>query len=159
MDKKPCVLCDGWRDGENIPIVYSAPIAPNIPPPGYDPPENKKPEFQFINIPANTQMIALVVHDILDGEPVDGKRPGWTHYTALYSPTGILIEEGETSEDGKGWVGPYPEEEGEYHTTAYFLSEPLSNSKFNRSKILRHFTQYGLGSANLVGKYKNPFTE
>ncbi|MDH3695483.1 MAG: hypothetical protein OER96_13035 [Gammaproteobacteria bacterium] len=153
---KPALHCDGWKDGENIPVAYTAPVAPNIPPPGKPQPENKKPEFSFSNVPAETQMIALVVHDVLDGEPVDGERPGWTHYTALYLPDGSLVEEGESSEETKGWVGPYPDDCGEYHCTAYFLSQPIVGKTITRAEILKQYKSLGLGLANIVGKYTNP---
>ena len=156
MTKTPDILCDGWNDGETVPIEYTAPKEANIQPPDAPQPENRKPTFTFTNVPADTQIIALVVHDVLEGEPVNGERPGWTHYTALFSPEGLLLEEGETSESEKGWVGPYPEIKGEYHCTAYFLSESFSGSDFSRTDILKKYDRHGLGKANLVGKYTNP---
>ena len=101
-------------------------------------------------------IIALVVHDVLEGEPVDGIRPGWTHYTALLSPQGDLLREGCTDEDQPGWVGPYPVERGEYHCTGYFLGRDIAEKNFTRGAILKAFEKYGLGSVNIIGKYTNP---
>ena len=158
MTKAPGILCDGWKDGEMVPIAYTASREANIQPSFQPQPENRKPSFTFTDVPAGTENIALVVHDVLEGEPVNGERPGWTHYTALFSPEGLLLEEGKTSESEKGWVGPYPEGSGEYHCTAYFLSESVSDSDFSRSTILGKYDRYGLGKANLVGKYTNPLS-
>lgn len=156
MSDDPILLCDAWEDQGDIPVAFTAPIEPNIQPPSEAQPENRKPVFSFRNAPSGTRMIALVVHDVLDGEPVNGERSGWTHYTALYSPDGTLLDEGKTSEEKKGWVGPYPEQRGEYHCTAYFLSEPLPGGGFSRDTILAKFDTHGLGSANIVGNYRNP---
>ncbi|MGB5709199.1 MAG: YbhB/YbcL family Raf kinase inhibitor-like protein [Arenicellales bacterium] len=159
MSKAPGIQCDGWKDGGDIPIVYTAAKEANIQPTGRLRPENRQPNFTFSNIPIGTHIIALVVHDVLDGEPVDGIRPGWTHYTALLTPEGDLLEEGETSETEKGWVGPYPVDSGEYHCTAYFLKEGFSLIPITRANILEMFQYYGLGTANMVGKYTNPLSE
>ena len=158
MTKAPSIICDGWGNEEQIPIVYTAPIEPNIQPPGEPQPENRKPYFTFSNVPVDTVSIALVVHDILDGDLINGEKAGWTHYTALFSPQGLLLQEGGTSEDRIGWVGPYPEEKGEYHCTAYFLSEQLSAPSFTRADILKFYGSNGLGIANMIGKYTNPLS-
>ncbi len=156
MNQSPRLHCSGWRDGETIPISYTAPIDPNLQPKDMPQPKNEKPDFSFSNVPVDTAIIALVVHDVLDGEPVNGVRPGWTHYTALYSPDGSLIEEGQTSEDTNGWIGPYPEQSGEYHCTAYFLSQTMTGKIITRAQILNLYNSSGLGLANIVGHYANP---
>ena len=156
MSNAPEIHCSAWQDGEDIPIEYSAPKGPNLDLPGDQQPENKIPDFKFTNLPAGTRAIALVVHDVLDGEPVQGIKPGWTHYTAVFSPEGALLSEGATGEDEPGWIGPYPEVSGEYHCTAYFLSNEFVESGYSRSKIIEVFGDHGLGSANMVGKYTNP---
>ena len=158
MNKAPEIQCDGWNDGETVPIAYTAPREANIQPPGNPQPENKRPEFTFSHVPAGTRSIALVVHDVLDGEPINGERPGWTHYTALFSPEGLLLEEGDTSETEKGWVGPYPEDSGEYHCTAFFLSKRFTEGSFSRAEILNEYDRHGLAQANIIGKYTNPLS-
>jgi phosphatidylethanolamine-binding protein (PEBP) family uncharacterized protein len=158
MSNVPNIYCSAWQDGEEIPVEYTAPKSPNLNLPGDQQPANKQPDFKFTNLPAGTRAIALVVHDILDGEPVDGVRPGWTHYTAIYSPEGELLSEGET-DDEPGWTGPYPEVSGEYHCTAYFLSTKFEETGYSRSKIIEVFGDHGLGSANMVGKYTNPLSK
>ena len=156
MNKPPKIRCDAWKDGELIPTSYTANKEPNIQPPGSPQPENRVPGFTFSNLPADTKSIALVVHDVLDGDPVDGVRPGWTHYTALYSRDGELQQEGLTSEEDNGWVGPYPDVAGEYHATAYFLNTQLSSDKLSRRDILDAFKHCGVGTANMIGRYVNP---
>jgi len=156
MSNTPEIHSNAWQDGEIIPVEYTAPIAPNLDLPGSQQPENRKPDFTFTNIPPGTRTIALVVHDVLDGDPVDGVRPGWTHYTAIFNQEGKLLTEGTTSEDEPGWVGPYPEKCGEYHCTAYFLSRQFTGQEITRSKILEEFGKHGSGSANIIGKYTNP---
>lgn len=156
MNTNPEIHCDAWKDGEEIPIEYTAPKEPNIQAPGGQQPENRIPNFTFANVPDGTQAIALVVHDVLDGEPVEGARPGWTHYIAIMSPEGRLLKEGTTDEDETGWVGPYPERSGEYHCTAYFLSDEFPEIEITRTNILKLFGSHGLGSVNMVGKYTNP---
>ena len=141
-----------------MPIEYTVSKETNIQPPESPQPQNRNPVFTFTNVPEGTQAIALVVHDVLEGEPVNGERPGWTHYTALFSPAGLLLEEGETSETEKGWVGPYPEVNGEYHCTAYFLSESFTDPDFSRADILKKYQSHGLGKANMVGKFTNPLS-
>jgi phosphatidylethanolamine-binding protein (PEBP) family uncharacterized protein len=158
MSDAPEICCSAWQDGETIPVEYTAPKSPNLDLPTDRQPENRKPDFRFSNIPAGTRAIALVVHDVLDGEPVDGVRPGWTHYTAIYSPDGNLLTEGATNEDEPGWIGPYPELSGEYHCTAYFLGCEFTEPDYSRSKIIEIFENHGLESANMVGKYTNPLS-
>ncbi len=159
MDKRPKIQCDAWKDGGEIPIEYTAPQDDNIQPPGAPQPENKRPNFTFTNVPEGTQAIALVVHDILYGDPVDGVIPGWTHYTAIMSPEGSILKEGTADEDKTGWLGPYPTDCGVYHCTAYFLSKEFSELKFTRSNILEAFESDGLGSANMVANYTNPLSK
>ena len=156
MNISPEIRCNAWEDGGDIPIEYSAPKESNIQPPGGRQPENRKPGFSFVNVPVGTLTIALVVHDILDGDPVNGVKPGWTHYTAIFSPEGEILEAGIADENETGWVGPYPVDRGEYHCTAYFLGSNFTKEKFTRACILEAFRIHGLGSANMVGKYTNP---
>jgi phosphatidylethanolamine-binding protein (PEBP) family uncharacterized protein len=156
MTKLPEIRCSAWQDGGIIPIEYTAPREPNIQSHKGRQPENRLPEFSLINIPVATVAIALVVHDVLDGEPVSGERPGWTHYTAMLSPDGKIIKEGYSDEEQAGWVGPYPADHGEYHCTVYFLDSELDKENFTRACILEAFSVHGLGSANMVGKYTKP---
>jgi len=158
MTAAPEIHCDGWNDGADIPIEYTAPKDDNVQPAKDPQPKNKQPKFTFTNVPEGTRSIAFVVHDVLEGEPVDGVRPGWTHYTAILSPDGEIQVEGETSEPEPGWVGPYPLDSGEYHCTAYFLSDEFPAGQIDRAKILQVFDVFGLGSANMVGKYTNPLS-
>ncbi len=158
MTKLPEIRCSAWQDGGMIPIEYTAPKESNIQSHKGRQPENRMPEFSLINIPVATVAIALVVHDVLDGEPVGGERPGWTHYTALLSSDGKVIREGISDEGQAGWVGPYPEDQGEYHCTAYFIDSALDTENLTRAHILEAFRVHGLGSANTVGKYSNPLS-
>ncbi len=62
-------------------------------------------------------------------------------------------------EEGKiGWLGPYPENQGEYHCTAYFLDAPFPDTEINRSTILEVYKIHGIDTANMVGKYVNPLS-
>ena len=159
MNNVPKIYCIAWEDGDKIPVEYTAPKSPNLDLPGDRQPENRKPDFKFTDLPVGTRAIALVVHDVLDGEPVAGIRPGWTHYTAIYSPEGNVLTEGATDEDEPGWTGPYPEVSGEYHCTAYALSTKFEKTDYSRSKIIEVFRDHGLESANMVGKYTNPLSK
>lgn len=162
----PGISCDGWVDGGEIPIEYTAPRGANVQKEGDPQPQNIRPNFTFTNIPEGTKQIALVIHDILDGDPDQetGKRPGWTHWTAIADKGGKVIREGEMNAGQKedqageiGYVGPYPEGSGEYHCTAYFLNKEFpSEMRLTRANILALFEQNGLGSANMVGRYTNP---
>jgi|GEM_PF-5570704 len=157
MTNAPKIHCDAWEDGKEIPIEYTAPRGANIQPPASTQPENRQPHFTFTNIPEGTKAIALVVHDVLDGdEDEDGNRPGWTHWTALVSESGEVLKNGKTDTGTDGWVGPYPAQNGQYHCTAYFLSETFPDIELTRANILEVFENTGLGFANMIGTYINP---